>query len=68
MGDRLAAINTGRKLGLVRAFTIFVRSLLEYCSISLSPVHKKDIEALEKVQRRFTMRIPALKDLNIVRG
>ena len=49
---------------LVRAFTIYVRPTLEYyCSVAWNPMLKKDIETLEKVQRRFTKRIPRLKDL-----
>jgi len=39
---------------LVRAFTTYVRPRLEYCSVVCNPVLKKDIENLEKVQRRFT--------------
>ena len=48
---------------LVRAFTTYVRPGLEYCSVAWNPMLKKDIETLEKVQRRFTKRIPGLKDL-----
>ena len=48
---------------LVRAFTTYVRPRLEYCSVVWNPVLKKDIENLEKVQRRFTMRLPGLQHL-----
>lgn len=39
---------------LFRAFTTYVRPILEYCSPVWSPVYKKDIIKLEAVQRRFT--------------
>lgn len=48
---------------LVRAFTTYVRPGLEYSSIVWNPMLKKDIEMLEKVQKRFTKRIPGLKCL-----
>jgi len=48
---------------LVRAFTTYVRPRLEYCSVVWNPVLKKDIENLEKVQRRFTKRLPGLQHL-----
>ena len=43
---------------LVRAFTTYVRPRLEYCSVAWNPALKKDIESLEKVQRRFTKCLP----------
>jgi hypothetical protein len=39
---------------LSRLFKSFVLPLLEYCSIVWCPFYIKDIEALERVQRRFT--------------
>jgi len=48
---------------LVRAFTTYVSSRLEYCSVVWNPVLKKDIENLEKVQRKFTKRLPGLQQL-----
>ena len=48
---------------LVRAFTTYVRPILDYCTVAWNPMLKKDIETLQKVQRRFTKRIPGLKDL-----
>jgi len=39
---------------LVRAYLTFVRPLLEYNSIIWSPHFKCDVDAIEKVQRRFT--------------
>ena len=40
-----------------------VRSHLDYCCTVWSPYRKGDIEALEKVQKRATKTIPALKNL-----
>ena len=39
-----------------------VRSHLDYCSSVWAPYRKGDIEALEKVQRRATKILPALKN------
>ena len=45
---------------LVRAFVVYVRPVLEYNSIIWSPHLKQEIMMIEKVQRRFTKRIPWL--------
>ena len=45
---------------LFRAFTVYVRPILEYCSPIWSPVYKTDIIKLESVQRRFTKRLSGL--------
>ena len=42
---------------LVRAFTVYVRPIVEYNSVIWSPQTKLEIETIEKVQRRFTKRI-----------
>ena len=49
---------------LVRAFTVYVRPLLEHNSVLWSPVLKQDITALEQVQRRFTKRLHGLRGLS----
>ena len=46
---------------LLRAFTVYVLPLLEYNSIVWSPQGKQDIECIERVQRRYTKRLPGLK-------
>ena len=46
---------------LVRAFLVYVRPIVEYCSVVWSPCLKQDIETIEKVQRRFTKRLKGLK-------
>ena len=49
---------------LFRAFTVYVRPLLEYCSPVWAPVYKSDIELIERVQRRFTKRLVGLRNLS----
>ena len=49
---------------LVRAFTTYVRPLLEYSSVVWSPYLKSDTEAVEKVQRKYTKRIAGFKKLS----
>jgi len=48
---------------LTRAFIVYVRPLLEYCTVVWSPSLVRDIELIEKVQRRFTKRLPGLQNL-----
>jgi len=45
-------------------YNSMVRSHLDYCSSVWAPYRKGDIEALEKVQKRATKIIPALKNLS----
>jgi len=47
---------------LVRAYLTYVRPLLEYNSIIWSSHYKCDVDAIEKVQRRFTKRIPSFNN------
>ena len=49
---------------LTKAFVIFVRPLLEYCSQIWSPRLHKDIYNVERVQRSFTKRLPGLWNLS----
>ena len=44
----------------MRAFSIFVLPILEYCSPIWSPHTSKNITILESVQRRFTKRLPGM--------
>lgn len=48
---------------LFKAFTVYVRPIIEYCSSVWSPVYKSDIELIERVQRGFTKRLRGLKYL-----
>ena len=54
--------NVGLHL-LVRAFTVYVRFLLEYNCAIWSSRFKQDITAIEQVQKRFTKRLPCLRPL-----
>jgi hypothetical protein len=45
---------------LLKAFKVYVRPILEYCSSIWSPHFIKDIELIESVQRRFTKRLRGL--------
>jgi len=49
---------------LVRAFTVYVRPLLEHDSLTWCPFTVHDIEAVESVQRRFTKRLRGLNGLS----
>jgi len=48
---------------LFRAFTVYVRPILEYCCNVWSPYRLGDIRKLESVQRQFTKKLGGLKDL-----
>ena len=71
-----AAASANRKLGLLRhtfkywteeslatLYKVFVRPHLEYCIQACSPSLRRDINALEKVQRRATKLVPSLRNL-----
>ena len=45
---------------LLKAYTTYVRPLLEFNTIIWNPTLKKHIDKLEKIQRKFTKRIPSL--------
>ena len=47
-----------------KAFITYIRPLLEYNSCVWNPHQKEYINLIEKVQRRFTKRIPSLRDLS----
>jgi len=48
----------------MRAFLVYVRPIVEYNSIIWSTYTARDIDAVESVKRRFTKRLPTLKNLS----
>ena len=53
---------------LMHAFNIYVRPLLEYASCVWSPYHALKITQIERVQRRFTKRLPGFADITYKDG
>lgn len=49
---------------LLKAFVVYVRPLVEYCSQVWSPISITDINKLERVQRRFTSRLRGMQGLS----
>ena len=49
---------------LIRAFTVYVRPLVEYASCVWSPHQAGLIKKAESVQRKFTKRLPGFKNLS----
>ncbi len=49
---------------LFKLFQVYVRPKLEYASPVWNPCFQTDIDLIEKIQRRFTKRIPGLSELS----
>ena len=49
---------------LMTLFKSLVIPIMDYCSIIWNPSKRKDIQAIEKIQRNFTKRINGLQDLS----
>jgi len=49
---------------LCRAFVVYVRPLVEYCSQIWSPSYLSDIYKIERLQRRFTRRLKGMNSLS----
>lgn len=48
---------------LTKAYTTYIRPILEYCSTVWNPICVESLVCLESVQKHFTKRIPDLPDL-----
>ena len=48
---------------MTKLYKAIVRPHLEYANVIWHPIYKRQIELLERVQRRFTKLIPSIKDL-----
>ena len=59
----LNCFKSKNKVTLFKAFTVFVRPILEYCSNLWCPFRKSEIDLLESVQRRFTKRLNGMSGL-----
>ena len=51
------SFTVGNCNAIVRAYCVYVRPILEYCSPVWSPVYVTDIDLIERVQRYFTRRL-----------
>ena len=51
---------------LIKAYTTYVRPVLESATCVWSPVYKKDIDLLERVQKRFTKMLYGMKEFSYV--
>ena len=49
---------------IIPQYKAIVRPHLEYCIQARIPYRKKDVDTLERIQRRATKMIPELKDLS----
>ena len=56
-GNILRNFETRKKEPMLNLFKSHIRSKAEYCCIVWSPLHKKDISRLERIQKGYTKRI-----------
>ena len=49
---------------LLRAYIVYIRPILEYNCVVWSPQLKQDTDCIERVQRRFTKRLPNLRHMS----
>jgi len=59
----LKSFQSREKVLLFRAFLVYVRPILEYCSNVWSSYRLTDIQKIESVQRQFTKRLRGLKGI-----
>ena len=63
LGTRRNITYKGKKL-IIPLYKAIVRPHLEYCIQAWRPYRRKDIDTLERIQRRATKMIPELRDLS----
>ena len=49
---------------MIKMFSSYVRSRLEYCSLVWNPWKKEEIDKIERVQKNFTSKIEGMEKLN----
>ena len=64
MGMLLRTFSTREKEPMLRMFNTYIKSKMEYCCIVWSPVNKKWIYELEKIQKSFTSKINGMEELD----
>ena len=64
MGMLLRTFSTREKAPMLRMFNTYIKSKMEYCCIVWSPVNKKWIYELEKIQKSFTSKINGMEELD----
>lgn len=63
-GYILRTFITREQQPLMSLFKSLVIPIMDYCSVVWNPHKRKDIQAIEKIQRNFTRRIKNLSDVN----
>ena len=64
MGMLLRTFSTREKEPMMRMFDTYIKSKMEYCCIVWSPVRRKWIYELEKIQKSFTSKINGMEELD----
>ena len=64
VGTLFRGFSTRESNILLKAYKTYIRPIFDYASNVWSPYHLKYINAIERVQRNFTKRIPSLSNLS----
>ena len=63
-GVILRTFSTRKEGPMMRMFNSYIKSKLEYCSLVWSPWQQKEINKLERIQKKFTSKIDGLEQLD----
>ena len=63
-GVILRTFSTRQEGPMIRMFNSYIKSKLEYCSLVWSPWHQKEINKLERIQKKITSKIEGLEQLD----